>query len=311
MVLFAGKSHRLAGLGLVCLSLALAPAPAARAQTLADKPVLLANPEAMLAAMANYLDKEPDLVVLVLESQKVTQGDVAGVMRSMPASMANLGFQDLYHRALDVMVRQKAMVLRAQRDGLDKDPTVVRRGEIAFERVLSDAWLQKKSDAAVTEAALRARYDRDVAGRPGADEVRARVILVPSEAQAKLLIAQVAAGADFADLARLYSKDPTASRGGDLGFVTRESVSPEVGSAMFSLAPGQVTANPVASFAGYFVVRAEARQSMPTPGFAQARPLLERYERAEAVKNAIASLLTNITFVENARKDDMPGWLKP
>jgi peptidyl-prolyl cis-trans isomerase C len=267
---------------------------------------MVANPGDRLAIMADRLDMDPNFVVLQLESLTITQADVADVVRTMPASMGSLEYQDVYRRALDLVTRQKALVLRARRDHLDKDPAVVHRGEIAFERVLGDAWLKRQADAAVTDKALHERYDRDVAGKPGQDEVRARLILVPSVAEADALIQQVRAGADFAALARDHSKDPTAAEGGDLGYVTHEAVSPEIAAAMFSLAPGQVTAYPVGSAMGYFVIRVEGRRSRATPTFDEARPKLAEALRNDAIKAAIGSLLTNIKFVPAAHSGS-PG----
>ncbi|NTU72028.1 MAG: peptidylprolyl isomerase [Coriobacteriia bacterium] len=45
----------------------------------------------------------------------------------------------------------------------------------------------------------------------------ARHILVPSAEQANDIKAQIAAGADFAEMARQHSTCPSGARGGDLG----------------------------------------------------------------------------------------------
>ena len=83
--------------------------------------------------------------------------------------------------------------------------------------------------------------DVEVRGKPGPDEVQGQVILVPTEAEANDIIAKLAAGADFADLARQFSKDPTGWNGGDLGFVRRENLSPEGAGALFTLRVGEAT----------------------------------------------------------------------
>jgi peptidyl-prolyl cis-trans isomerase C len=171
---------------------------------------------------------------------------------------------------------------------------VIRRQQIATDRVLSDAWLARKGDAAVTEAALHARYDRDVAGRPGPVEVRARLIVVLTAEEADSIIAKVRAGADFAELARTYSKDGSAAQGGDLGYVPLDAVSPEIGPVIFALAPGQMTAFPLPSPAGYYILRVEGRRQRATPTFEEARPSLERALRAEATQSAIGSVLADI-----------------
>jgi peptidyl-prolyl cis-trans isomerase C len=247
--------------------------------------------------MAEQLDLKPDFVVLQLDTLPITQHDIADAIRAMPVGMANLGFQEVYRRALDVAVRQKAMVLRARLEKLDKDPLVIHQGEIAFEHVLADAWLKRHTDAAVTDKSLHERYDRDIAGKPGPEQVRARVILVPTEAEANMLIQQIQAGADFGATAQGQSKDPSAASGGDLGYLTRDALVPEVAAAAFALSPGQMTAYPVASFGGYFIIRVEGRSNQKTPTFDEAKPTLERDLRAEAVRQAIGSLLSNVKYI--------------
>jgi peptidyl-prolyl cis-trans isomerase C len=260
-------------------------------------PAVVADPAMTLATMANHLEQQPDFVVLHFETMPITRHDLAGVIRAMPLGMANLSFDDVYHRALDVSVRQKAMVMRARLEKLDRDPIVIHQSDIAVEHVLADAWLKRRADESVTDKALHERYDRDIAGKPGPDQVRARVILVATEAEAKTLIEQLRLGADFADLARLRSQDPTAASGGDLGYATRDTISPEVAAAMFSLAPGQTTPYPVATRLGYYIIRAEGRSNAQTPTFDEARATLESDIRADAIREAIGSLLSNVQFV--------------
>ena len=54
------------------------------------------------------------------------------------------------------------------------------------------------------------------------------VISVPSEAAAAAIIRSLAGGADFATVAKGSSDDVTASVGGDLGYVTRAELNPEL-----------------------------------------------------------------------------------
>lgn len=257
-------------------------------------PVLLSEPAATMAEMIHQLEKDPHATVMMLETLPITQADIADVIRTMPVNFASLGFAEVTRRALDVLVSQKAMLLNARRDGIDKDPAVVRREKVADERVLADAWLAHAEDAAVTDEALHARYDRDIAGRPGPEEVRARLILVPTIDAARMIIAKAAEGEEFSALARTYSKDASAAHGGDLGYVALEAVSGEIGPALFALAPGQMTAFPMRSPAGYYILRVEARRQRATPTFDEARAGLESVMRAEAAKAAIDSVLSGI-----------------
>jgi peptidyl-prolyl cis-trans isomerase C len=154
---------------ILCGSAGAADVPGVSSPTAPQDPGsgLSGDPAVNLNTMADHLDTDATRVVMLVASLPITQDDLAGVIRSMPANMGNLPGPEIYRRALDVMVRQKAMVLHAKQDHLEQDPALNRQGQIAFERIISDAWLQRRATAAVTEQALHARYERDFAGRPG------------------------------------------------------------------------------------------------------------------------------------------------
>jgi parvulin-like peptidyl-prolyl isomerase len=66
---------------------------------------------------------------------------------------------------------------------------------------------------------------------------------------------------------------------------------------VFSLTPGEVSAFPISSPAGYFVIRVEGRRQRGTPTFEEARQRLEREIRAEAVRTTIQGVLERIKVV--------------
>jgi len=125
------------------------------------------------------------------------------------------------------------------------------------------------------------------------------------------LLDKLAGGGDFADLARQFSKDPSASSGGDLGFVARDGIVPEIGATMFSLSPGQTTAYPVVSPLGYYIIRVEARSASESLTFDEARPALERAIRTEATQNTIGSLLANVKMGQPAKPPEQTAPAKP
>lgn len=257
-------------------------------------PSILPWPAQSLALMADNLDKTAGFVVATAAGQPITKGDVADAIRSMPVSLASLGYKALFTRAMDQLLRLRLAVASAEKAGVDSDPTVRRRQQAAADQVLAEAWIDRVAASAVTEAALRARYERDIAGKPGPEEVKAQVILVPTAGEANDLIARIRQGADFADLARQYSKDLSAAQGGDIGYVRLDALAPEVGAVLFALAPGQVAAYSVRAAPGYFVLRVEGRRQRATPDLDDVRPELANALRREAAAAALNALTADI-----------------
>lgn len=262
---------------------------------------LLVTPAEALMAMADSLDKNPGATVVMIEGRPITQGEAAEVMRGLPVSLASLGFKAVYRQALEQLIRERLLILNAQKAGFDKTETARRRQREASDRALAEAFMNHAANESVTEQMVRARYERDVAGKPGPVEVRARAIVVPTEEEAAAVIDKAQAGGDFHQLAQQYSKDGSASRGGDLGYVPIDALSPEIGAVIFALQPGQMTAFPVRTAAGYFVLRVEGRRQRSTPSFDEARAGLQRDLRREAV----AKILTDLTA--DVKRSDQPA----
>ena len=279
-------------------------------------PILLSNPMEALASMAESLEKRADVVAIEIDGRAITQGEAADVIRAMPPTMAVQGFDGVYRRALDELFRQKVMVIAAEKMGLDKDAGVRRRARAASERALAEEFLSRATAAAVTEDMVRARYDRDIAGKPGPEEVRARLIMLPTGNEARTVISQILAGADFAELARNRSKDASAQAGGDLGYVQLEALTPEIGSVLFTLTPGQISSSPIHTQLGYFVVRVEGRRQRTTPGYDEVHGRLVNELRREAVVPVIRAQISGAQVRQTPAGEkppapDLNGIVKP
>jgi parvulin-like peptidyl-prolyl isomerase len=66
-------------------------------------------------------------------------------------------------------------------------------------------------------------------------------ILTVDRESAQRALAAVTAGEAFADVARRWSRDPSASRGGDQGELSRDDLPPALADVIFRLDPGQLS----------------------------------------------------------------------
>jgi peptidyl-prolyl cis-trans isomerase C len=247
---------------------------------------------------SNAQAKSAGTVVAEVDGRAVTLGDVADAIKLLPPNMAALPFDDLFASIVANLVRQQALVIRAQQQGLDEDPVIRRKLKAATDQAMANALLQHEIEPTISEQALLERYKQDYAGKPGPDEVHIRVIMAHTEEAATALIGELRGGADFAALAKRSSVDTTASTGGDVGFVRRDGVTPEVGAAAFALPAGQFTPFAVLSNGAWFIVKVEERRQGSVPGFAAVRNKLEQAMMKERVGDVVAKAMAGVTVRE-------------
>jgi len=105
-----------------------------------------------------------------------------------------------------------------------------------------------------------------------------------------------AAGADFAELAEIFSEDNSASKGGDLGWFKQGQMVPPFDSAVFSMKEGQIS-EPVKTSFGYHVIKLLGIKD-------EERNAAHILLKAEASQETLDQLLNNANdFALNAREN--------
>ncbi len=236
-----------------------------------------------------------DPVVATVAGEPIRLSDVRDAMAGLPPQAQQMPPQTVFPYVLDQIIDARILVQAARKAGLDKDPTVQRQMAAASERVLQTAVLHREIDPLLTDAALKARFDKDNAGKVGEEEVHARHILVEDEATAKKVTAELKKGGDFAALSKQYSKDPGASaQGGDLGFFKKGDMVPEFSVAVFALKDGQITDAPVKTQFGYHIIQRIERRVAAPPSFEESRDELRQKVVQETVQAAVAKARVGI-----------------
>ncbi len=163
------------------------------------------------------------------------------------------------------LIAREVLIQEADRQGFGTRPDVKAALENARQSIIINAMLAdyvKKNP--VKDADIKAEYDKYKA-QVGDKEYHARHILVPTEEEAKAIIAKLKAGAKFEDLAKASSKDGSAANGGDLDWASPASYVPEFSRAMVALQKGAITDTPVKSQFGYHVIKLEDVRAAKIP----------------------------------------------
>ena len=252
---------------------AMAPAPAAPASvTLASAP----KSEGPVVAKINGVEvREGDL--------KLAEEDIGQQMPPMPEE-AKRDYLVTY--VGDMILLTQA----AEEKKLAESEDFKRQLEFTRKKLLMAKLLDGEAKTASSEAAMRKVYDDATKQMKPEEEVHARHILVETEEEAKEVRAELAKGADFAELAKSKSKDPgAAAEGGDLGFFSKDQMVPEFADAAFKLNKGELS-EPVKSSFGWHVIKVEDKRTRPIPEFDQVKPQIENFVARKAQSEYLAKL---------------------
>lgn len=286
--------------GLGGLAWAQAPRPAAPAPTATPAPAPAAAPVAEEDPVVARINGLPlKLSEVLATAEEVLPAE----LRAMPGPMLlQMLPPEVKRQLIERAITERTLVHAARAMGLDRDPEVARRLRRAEDQELQQALLSREVQGRVTDAAIRARYDRDNANPQGEEEVRARHILVPTETEAKAILAEVQRGGDFVALARSRSQDPGSREGGDLGFFKKGDMVPEFANAAFALQAGQVSPAPVRSPFGWHIIKVEERRR------ASARPFddVKQEIREAMLQEEVTAVVQRIRGAAQVERLDQP-----
>ncbi|MEY4765299.1 MAG: hypothetical protein RI907_1972 [Pseudomonadota bacterium] len=150
--------------------------------------------------------------------------------------------------------------------------------------------------------------DRQQGGEPTYTQQHARHILLrlaanqsPDEALAKLkkVRDQIVGGASFEQMARQYSEDGSAPKGGDLGWASPGQFVPEFEKTMSGLQPGEVSQPMVSRFGVHLIQLVERREVK-----------LSDAQKREAARNVLKERRFESAYEEWARELRGAAWIE-
>jgi parvulin-like peptidyl-prolyl isomerase len=206
------------------------------------------------------------------------------------------------------LIARELLRQAAQAQRLADDPDVQAAVKQAQEAAMLQKYLRNTvKPSPITEAQIKDHYDKVVASL-GAQEYKARIILVANEASAKSLLAQLNGGKTFAELAQLHSAAPSANAGGALDWVSfkipvKEGATQNfplpLAQSLVKLHPGMVHGEPIQWNGAYYLLKLDENRATQIPAYEQVKPALARALTQKEVERASAALMANL--LKNAK----------
>jgi peptidyl-prolyl cis-trans isomerase C len=196
----------------------------------------------------------------------ITDAELTFAEAEVGAEIAGLPAESRRRVLLEYLIEAHLFADEANKDQLTSGKDFENRLAYYKLRAMRDAFYEKKVRGGVSDAQAKAAYDEQIGKLKPEAEVHARHILVKTEEEAKDLVKQLKAGADFNELAKKSSDSSNAHSGGDLGYFSRGQMVKSFEDAAFALEPGQVS-DPVKSEFGWHVIKVEDKRNRPVPSF--------------------------------------------
>ncbi|WP_315775701.1 MULTISPECIES: peptidylprolyl isomerase [unclassified Bradyrhizobium] len=242
----------------------------------------------LLAAPARAAD-DANPVLAKVNGAEIRKSDVTLAEEELGQSLAQMDPATKDENVLSFLIDMKLVAKAAEDKKVADSEEFKKRLAFTRNRLLMDSLLASEGKAATTPDAMKKVYEEAAKQIGGEQEVHARHILVETEDEAKAVKAELAKGADFAELAKKKSKDPGASDGGDLGFFTKEQMVPEFANVAFSLEPGKIS-DPVKTQFGWHIIKVEEKRSRKPPEFDQVKGQIETYVTRKAQADYVGKL---------------------
>jgi parvulin-like peptidyl-prolyl isomerase len=215
---------------------------------------------------------------------------------------------------VDKLVGDQVVIMEAYKEGLDNqvdnDPALADQKNRIILSILYQKEIADKCE--VSESEMRREYERTK------EEIHAAHILVETEPEAEEIYEDLKGGADFGELAKERSIDPTVGTNqGDLGFFTWGKMVPEFQEAAFAMQEGEIS-KPVKTTYGWHVIKLIERREKEQPPFEESKDLIKtkltNEKREKRVKEYFSQLRKKVDFTLNpdayqlllSKRDEVP-----
>ena len=215
--------------------------------------------------------------------------------------------QEGKEKFLDEIVKRELIYQNALKMKLDKDEEYIAKVEEFNKMTLISLVLQKEVEekAAVSDAEVRAFFDKNEEKFRVGTEIKASHILVETEEEAKTLIDKISSGDKFAKLAKENSKDKgSAEKGGDLGYFSRGKMVPEFERAALNLKVGELSA-PVKTRFGFHVIKLTDIKEGEPADFDQSKAAIQKQLVNQKRKGLFDSYVETLKSAGKIEKDQV------
>lgn len=243
----------------------------------------------------------PETIVASFNGQTITLGEFNLLWDQIPADSK---LQLTKRSVLDQLISEKFLIQEAKKKGLEQDKDVLEQIKKTTEQILVQSLIEKEiiEKVKVEDQEALTYYEANKNNFITKEQVYLYNILVETEEKAKDILEKLKAGGDFIELAKEYSTGPSADKGGDLGYISKGGLIPEIENAVFALEIGSIS-DIIKSQYGFHILKVTDKKPEVLKAFEEVKEEIVKTllstKQKEAFDNLIVELKSQVTIEIN------------
>lgn len=176
----------------------------------------------------------PETILASFGEQTITLGEFNQIWEEVPEDYKLQLDRSL---VLDQMISEKLLIQEAENMGLEEDNDVLEQIKKMTEQILVQVLIEREilDKIKVNDEEVLEYYEQNKDSFTEKEQVHLYNILLETEEEAQDVMEQLKAGGDFSEIAIEKSAGPSAPQGGDLGYLTKGTIIPEIEEVVFAL----------------------------------------------------------------------------
>jgi len=176
----------------------------------------------------------PETILASFGGQTITLGEFNQLWEQVPEDYK---LQLDKSMVLDQMISEKLLIQETKNMGLEEDKDVLEQIKKMTEQILVQALIEREilNKVKVNDEEVLEYYEQNKDSFTEKEQVHLYNILLETEEEAQNVLEQLKAGEDFSEIAIEKSTGPSAAQGGDLGYLAKGTIIPEIEEVVFAL----------------------------------------------------------------------------
>ena len=176
----------------------------------------------------------PETILASFNGQTITLGEFNQLWEEVPEDYK---LQLDKSMVLDQMISEKLLIQEAKNMGLEEDNDVLEQIKKISEQILVQVLIEREilEKIKVNDEEVSEYYEQNKDSFTEKEQVHLYNILLETEEEAQDVLERLKAGENFSEITIEKSTGPSAAQGGDLGYLARGTIIPEIEEVVFAL----------------------------------------------------------------------------